>query len=343
MIREFTHPTIISVSDQKTADGFFIDKDSSTATFIIGPFVRGYAQTIGHSLRRALLSSIPSCGIIYVTIDGVNHKFCASNHIKEDIIHFIENLKKMRFRLTNDAMTSVMVVVDMSELLQRMQVPSNASCFEIRSSMIKTNDFVQITNDEYLCTVNLSKVNNMPHSNFNFSFLVEKGSGYVDGTVTTSIPYGAIPINVSLNAVKRVSMEIVQTRHGEFTDYENLHFTISTDKSIKPIDALLEARSIIMSHFDTIGYSIGSKDVDKKNPKDSQKDLLNKPLRDLNVIKEATLATLEAHRIHTVGQLIQRSAEELMRIPSIGVTKLDLIQEALASHGLYLAGSNYNK
>jgi DNA-directed RNA polymerase subunit alpha len=292
--------------------------NETEGTFSYAPLAPGYAITLGNSLRRVLLSSMPGFSIRAVAIDGVNHKFTCLPGMKEDVIHFIQNLKLVRFKFTSEAIDKV-----------RFRLEANGPC-EVRSSMIKTytedlSDSVIILDDLYLCSLNQD-------GKIKCDIFVERGTGYVD-TVDSgdSVQPGRIAINSVPNAVKKVTVNTENIRYGEHTDYEVLHLSIHTDGSISPSDALAKASKILCEQFSVISDSFqaskfGSKQKGARQA--NQADLL-RPVSDIG-LSEKTVAALHEFGIKTVGDLVNCTESYLFGIPRFGRRKIQDIQAALA-------------
>jgi len=288
-------------------------------TFSYAPLAPGYAITLGNSLRRVLLSSIPGFSIRSIAIDGVSHKFSCLPGMKEDVIHFIQNLKLVRFKFTSESIEKV-----------RFKLEADGPC-EVRSSMIvpyanELIDSVEILDDLYLCSLNHD-------GKMKCDIFVERGTGYVDGIDTTdSVQPGRISINSVPNAVKKVTVNTENIRYGEYTDYEALHITIYTDGSISPADSLAKASEILATQFSVISDSfaqISSMNSKSKVVKPANQVDLLRPVSDIG-LSEKTVSALHDFGIKTVGDLVNCTESYLFGIPRFGRRKIQDIQAALA-------------
>lgn len=293
-------------------------------TFSYAPLAPGYAVTIGNSLRRVLLSSVPGCGIHSIAIEGVKHKFSTIDGMKEDIIHFIQYLKKVRFRFISE-------FVDKVKLRLEAKGPT-----VVMSSMISSPEStVEVLDDLYLCTLN-------PGCHLKCDIFIEKGYGYVDSTRSTEVPQaGRILIDNVLNAVRRAHFDFENIRYGEYTDYEMLKLEIETDGSIAPSAALDLASSILLQQFAVVGgHSQDNFLAGKDKGAEKMKANLAKSVKDIG-LSDKTVAALQQFDINTVGDLINCTEAALLNIPRFGRRKIQDIQEALAALGLGLKDNKF--
>ncbi|MDP3725071.1 MAG: DNA-directed RNA polymerase subunit alpha [Nanoarchaeota archaeon] len=225
-----------------------ISEKDNIGNFVIEGLYTGYGPTIGNSLRRALLSSLPGAAITQVKIKGIDHEFSTLPGMVEDIVEFTINLKKVRFRF-------------FAEEPQTLSLKIKGE-HEIKAGDIKTTAFMEIVNpDLHLAT--LSKKN----AELDMELTVEKGLGYVPTEARKSerLPIGTIVLDAIFTPVVRVDFDVENTRVGERTDYNRVKLEIETDGSVTPGEALHKASSILRHHFEKI-YS-----ADALAPKESQK------------------------------------------------------------------------
>ena len=283
--------------------------------FSYGPLAPGYGITLGNSLRRVLLSSVPGYYIRHVSIDGASHKYSILSGMQEDVIHFIQNLKQVRFKLHSDFADKVRLRID-------TKGPGPVSS----KSIYCPDDpgMVTVLEDVYLCTLNQDAV-------LKCELFVERGHGYVDATTPIEGQQpGRIAINNIANAVTKVTAEVENTRFGEHTDYEILNLTIKTDGSINPLDALKKASDLLCTQLRTIAggsYEVFSSSNNK--PHDIDDSVLLKSVADIG-LSDKTVAALYEFGIKTVKDLANCTESYLFSIPRFGRRKVQDIQAALA-------------
>jgi len=317
------------------------DEDGEKGTFIYSPLAPGYGVTIGNSLRRVLLSSVPGCGIVSIYIEGVLHKFCTIGGMTEDVVHLIENLKGIRFKFLSEVTNQVKVKVDLAEIVSRLNIDTKVPSFALTSGMLNVPEDLNILNDVHICTVN-------PNTNLSFMFIVEKGIGYVDSVdnITPHLPHGFILVNNVLNAVKRAAFHVEKVRYGEYTDYESLTLEIVTDGSITPFQSLSNASTILLDNFRVINGNTNIDFLDKNSNfitsyigssgKKNQKDeILSKSIKDIG-LHERVVEALMGNNIHTVKDLTESTEKGLLEIPKLGTKKISDIKHTLAHFNLFL-------
>ncbi len=225
-----------------------ISEKNNVGNFVIEGLYTGYGPTIGNSLRRALLSSLPGAAITQVKIKGVDHEFSTLPGMVEDIVEFTINLKKTRFRFFAEEPQTLSLKVKGER--------------EVTAGDIKGSAFVEIVNpDLHLAT--LSKKT----AELDMEITVEKGLGYVptDARKAERLPIGTILLDAIFTPVVRVDFDVENTRVGERTDYNRVKIEIETDGSLAPGEAFRKAASILRHHFETIyaADALASKDKSK--------------------------------------------------------------------------------
>ena len=288
----------------------------------------GYGHTLGNSLRRILLSSLPGAAVTRVRIEGVAHEFSTIAGVKEDVIALLLNVKKLHFRMTGDA-------------------PQIVSLRAKGSKVFKAKDLavpgqVEISNPDQVIATLTEK-----DASLNIDFTVELGLGYVPRSSLSreKAAVGEIILDAFFTPVRRVNYEVEDMRIGDRTDFNRLRLTIQTDDSITPRRALEEAIRIMIEQLKAIvGFEepkvdaapvvsseggvpeTNAADVEDRNK--VRVEELDIPARVANVLSESS--------IRTVGGLIRRSSEDLQKIEGIGEKAIDEIQKALAKLGLAL-------
>lgn len=211
-----------------------IEGEESNATFIFEPLSPGYGMTIGNSLRRILLSSLSGAAISFVKIDGVTHEFSTIPGVKEDMIELLLNLKGLRFRLHGDEATTIILEANKAG--------------EILAKDFKANPQIEIIDPKYhIATLDKG-------GKLFLEAYIEKGRGYIPTEMKKEqkMPLGTISVDSFFTPVKKVRYEIENTRVGRMTNFDKLTMEITTDGTVTPEDAMMQAAQILVDHFGLI-------------------------------------------------------------------------------------------
>ncbi len=209
-----------------------VKEDGFKGTYQIDNLYPGYGHTLGNSLRRIILSSIPGVGVVSVKIDNVPHEFSTINGVKEDVITILLNLKKVVFRLEGVDEAEVTLTIDGSGTYSAKD--------------IKTNSEVSIiTPDAYIMTVN------DPKASFSVQMNLKKGIGYVskEDLFEGKVPVGTIVLDTSFTPIRRASYEVENMRVGDRTDFNRIKLTIETDGTLLPKEAVDQAIKIMLEQL----------------------------------------------------------------------------------------------
>lgn len=323
-------PKILNPSFEETDD---------FGTFEYHPLPNGYGITLAVALRRVLLSSIPGCGIVSVAIEGVEHKFSTINGMKEDVLTFIENLKQIRFKLS-DALNSTRVIIDFQRIIEDISFKNNQEnnaqeelglkYFTLNSSMIECPEGVTILNNVELCTCSYN-------CNLRCILSIKRGSGYVDHSLRQPISHdNFIPVRNILNSVLNCSYEIAKNiQYRDWNDYESLTIKVKTDGSIKPSQAIKKASSVLTSMLSSIGGFLDSEEAED-NMENIPASVLNTYILDIATFSKSTGSSLASFGIYTIGDLASYDEKHLLEMNGIGQKKLKDIKEMLSSFGINL-------
>lgn len=237
-----------------------ISEKDNLGVFHIEGLHTGYGTTVGHAIRRVLLSSIPGAAITQIKVKGVNHEFSALPGMMEDIIQFTLNLKRVRFHFLADEP-------------QTLTLKAKGEC-EVTAADIQSTPFVRVVNENiHLAT--LSKKN----PELDMELVVEKGLGYVPAELRRMerLLVGTIVLDAIFSPVENVSISVENMRVGQRTDYNRLTLEIKTDGSISPSEALHKAISILRDHFDKItNFEVARVEVKGKEEIKSEKKATKK-------------------------------------------------------------------
>ena len=287
--------------------------------FAVGRLEPGFGHTIGNSLRRTLLSSIPGAAITTVKFDGVEHEFTTIKGMTEDITEFIMNLKDVVVMSQND-----------EPVVMRVDVKGPMT---LKAGDIPTNSDVEILNPSlHLATLNAG-------SQLALDITVERGRGYLstDRDAESRI-IGVIPIDAIFSPVRRVMFEVEPTRVAQSTNYDRLVIDIETDGSISPRESLASASATLRSLVDLIAtLSEEPQSLELSEPMGANVGVpdLDLPIEDLD-LSERPRNCLKRGQINTIGELLLKSIDDLLNITNFGQKSLDEIIQKLDERGLTL-------
>lgn len=293
-------------------------KDNKYAKIELAPLAAGYGDTLGTALRRVLLTSMRGSAIVSVKIDGVRHQFTTLKGMKEDVLDFLLNLKKVRFAYTGEKEVTVTLSAD--------------KVGEVKAGDIKTPSDVRVANPE-LVLANLSK-----GAKLSAEMTVMSGIGYLPADEREEEKVGVIPLDASFSPIERVNFKVEDTRVGRFTNYNKLVLEIWTDGTVAPSDALTSAAAELVGYFNQIVSP--KKVVEEVEP--VEEDTLG-PVGRLSV-EEIGLPTRVANALaksgfDTVEKLVNAPKEDLIKVRNLGEKSLDVINDALKEKGVELGNA----
>ena len=303
-------------------------EDGSYGKYVVEPLERGYGMTLGNSLRRILLSSLPGYAATSVKIQGIQHEFSTIPGVKEDVTEIVLNIKSLLTKLHCDGGKTVFI-------------EATGPC-EVTAGDIKPDGEVEVLNPElHICTLG-------EDATFNMEITLSQGRGYVssDRNKTPQTVIGVIPIDSIYSPVTKVNYAVEPTRVGDRTDFDKLTLEVWTDSTISAKDAVSLGAKILSDHLTvftnlsdavTSSSTVVEKVADHPDAKLSMTiDELDLSVRSFNCLKRAN--------INTVADLIDKTGEDMMRVRNMGKKSLDEVQKKLEMMGLSLAseesGSN---
>lgn len=299
-----------------------VSEDDFSGVYEIDGLYPGYGHTLGNSLRRIILSSLPGVAITSVKIDGVQHEFSTMAGVKEDVVTILLNLKRIRFSMASDEPQVVTIDVKGERT--------------VTAKDIEVGGQVEVTTpDQYICE--LTQKNTV----FSVELTLEKGLGYVskENHRKEKTPIGTIALDASFTPIRRVSYEVENMRVGDRTDHNRLRVIIETDGTITPrkalessIEAMIMQLQAIVGFRDALTSSVES--VDKGESKEDA-DLTKVKIEDLDISKRSQNALFEAG-IKSVAGLARKSASDLLEIDGIAEKGVEEIKIALVKFGIAL-------
>ena len=302
-------------------DTLELSGDGTYGKFVMEPLERGYATTLGNSLRRVLLSTLPGVAITSVKIDGVQHQFSTVEGVKEDVAEIILNLKGLIAKLHSDTE-------------KKIYIEAEGPCV-VTAASIKADSEVEILNqDMYIATLDEG-------AKLNMEMTLNKGRGYVSAEQNKPAQnvIGVIPIDSIYTPVLKVKPTVDNTRVGNVVDKGKLTLEVWTDGSIKANEAVSLSAKILMKHFelfldlteganDTESIMADKQDNDKEKVLDLTIDELDLSVRSFNCLKRAG--------INTVEDLINKTEEDMMKVRNLGRKSLEEVIAKLDSFGFGL-------
>lgn len=287
-------------------------QEANHGKFIISPLEQGYGDTLGTALRRVLLTSLSGAVATSVRISGVKHQFSTLKGVKEDIVEFVLNLKKVRFSYSGDKPVKATISVK--------------TAGEVKAKDIKVPATVKIANPELVLAI-LNK-----GAKLEAEMQIEAGYGYSPAEERSERGIGLIPLDAAFSPVSRVNYKVEETRVGRLTNFDKLILEIWTDGTITPKEALIAGSKIMVSYFNQI---VSPKKVVKEEKK--EEDALG-PTGKLSV-EEIGLPTRVANALvragyETVEELVKAKKEDLVKVRNLGEKSIKIVSVALAEKGV---------
>ena len=289
------------------------------ATFVAEPLERGFGMTLGNALRRVLLSSLQGAAVTAIRIDGVLHEFSSIQGVREDVTDLVLNVKQLAIRMQGEGP-------------KRLQLTATGPG-EVTAGQIQTTGDIEISNPELvICTLD-------DGAKLSMELTVNTGKGYVPASMNRpeDAPIGLIPVDAIYSPVRRVAYRVEPTRVGQVTDYDKLVLNVETDGTVAPEDAVALAARILQ---DQLQLFINFDEPRERKVEEERDDLpFNRNL--LRKVDELELSVRSANclkndNIVYIGDLVQKTEQEMLRTPNFGRKSLNEIKEVLASMGLGL-------
>jgi DNA-directed RNA polymerase subunit alpha len=307
----------VSVSDPIVAKVDALHTSEDFGRFQVEPLERGFGLTLGNALRRVLLSSLAGAAVTQVKVDGIYHEFATLPGVKVDTTELILNLKQLRLKSYTDQATQLRLIASGPGIVTA-------------SDLIYPSE-IEIVNPE-LYVASLDSAD----ARLEMELTVEKGKGFrsSDGREPPSL--GVIPVDAIFSPIRRVNYRVENTRVGERTDLDSLIIEIQTDGTISPMDALVQAATLLIEQFSVF--------TDLQAPRRPAErgslatgsipsHILDMPIEQLD-LSQRTYNCLKRSQITKVGQVMQMSEDELLSLRNFGQKSLEELRERLRQHGL---------
>ena len=298
--------------------------DVSYGKYIVEPLERGYGTTLGNSLRRILLSSLPGTAATSIKIAGVQHEFSTIPGVKEDVTEIVLNVKKIIAKLHCQGTKTV-------------YIDAAGEC-EVTAGDIKADGEVEILNPEqHICSLG-------PDASFNMEITLSHGRGYVpsDKNKTPYMPIGTIAVDSIYTPVYKVNYTVENTRVGNMTDYDKLTLEVWTDSTISARDAVSLGAKILSDHlslFTNLSETVASKPTMAEKAETHRDKVLEMTIEELD-LSVRSFNCLKRANINNVEDLISRTGEDMMKVRNMGRKSLEEVQNKLAMMGLSLASDD---
>jgi len=294
------------------------EESKSKATFIAEPFERGYAVTIGNGLRRTLLTALPGAAITSLKIDGVSHEFTTIDGVSEDICDLILNLKKVRFKLSDESATSELISFD-------IEGPTSLTASKLNDYL---NEFEVLNGKEHLAEINSKE-------KISFEIRVSRGKGYstADKNKRSDDTLNTIPIDSIYNPIVNVAWD-VQTLPASIDGHEKLTLEVESDGSTSAKDALNHAAKIMAQHLTFFLFddssNIRAVNDDELNEALEIKSILSKSIDEME-LSVRSHNCLQAAGIYTIAELVSKEESEMLKFKNFGRKSLTELTEKLTA------------
>lgn len=305
-----------------------ISEDNKYGKFVVEPLERGYGTTLGNSLRRIMLSSLPGAAVSQVKFDGVLHEFSSIPGVKEDVTEIIMNIKSLAIKSNSESDAPVVGYIE--------KIGDGV----VTAADIQVDSDIEILNKDLV----IATLSGGKDSRFYAELTITKGRGYVsaDKNKNDELPIGVIAIDSIYTPVERVNMQIQNTRVGQITDFDKLTLDVYTNGTLDPDEAVSLAAKVLSEHLNYfINLSDKAKNVDiMAEPVVNEKvkvlemniDELELSVRSYNCLKRAG--------INTVQELTNKTADDMMKVRNLGRKSLDEVYAKLKELGLHLKDSD---
>ena len=301
-----------------------ISDDKRYGRFVVEPLERGYGTTLGNSLRRIMLSSLPGAAVSQVKIDGVLHEFSSIPGVKEDVTEIIMNIKNLAIK--NDSATN----------------EPKAAYIEFEGEGVVTAADIQVDQDIEILNPDLviAHLNGGADSKLYMELTITKGRGYVNAEKNKSgdLPIGVIAVDSIYTPVERVNLTIENTRVGQITDYDKLTLDVFTNGTLAPDEAVSLAAKVLSEHlslFINLSEVAQQTDVMVEKEDNAQAKVLEMNIDELE-LSVRSYNCLKRAGINTVEELTNRTPEDMMKVRNLGRKSLEEVLAKLKELGLQL-------
>ncbi len=301
-----------------------ISEDKKYGKFVVEPLERGYGTTLGNSLRRIMLSSLPGAAVSQVKIDGVLHEFSSIPGVKEDVTEIIMNIKSLAIKNNSDSEEAKVAYID----------------FEgegvVTAADIQCDPDIEILNPEVV----IAHLNGGADSKLYMELTITKGRGYVssDKNKNEELPIGVIAVDSIYTPVERVNLKVENTRVGQVTDYDKLTLDVYTNGTLAPDEAVSLAAKVLSEHlslFIDLSENAKSAEIMVETESDEKEKVLEMNIDELE-LSVRSYNCLKRAGINTVEELCNRTSDDMMKVRNLGRKSLEEVLAKLKELGLEL-------
>jgi DNA-directed RNA polymerase subunit alpha len=302
-----------------------VSEEKFKGVYEIDGLYPGYGYTLGNSLRRLILSSLPGAAVTSIKIKGVEHEFSTITGVKEDVVMIILNVKKIRMQmLTREPQTVTLKA---------------KGAKEVTAGMIELNGQVEVLNPDLVIATLTDK-----NAELEIEMTVEQGIGFVDKDLVSKnrVDIGTIYLDANFTPVRRASYEVENMRVGDKTNFNRLRLTIETDGTIAPHDALAKSIEIMINQLKAIVGFEETEEMDEEPAKEEEvpreeldQEFLKTRIEGLG-LSARTMNALSGANIRTVGGLARKKEKDILEIEGLGAKGAAEIKRVLAEHGITL-------
>ncbi|MDO4262302.1 MAG: DNA-directed RNA polymerase subunit alpha [Eubacteriales bacterium] len=301
-----------------------ISEDKKYGKFVVEPLERGYGTTLGNSLRRIMLSSLPGAAVSQVKIDGVLHEFSSIPGVKEDVTEIIMNIKSLAIKNSSDSEEAKVAYID----------------FEgegvVTAADIQCDPDIEILNPEVV----IAHLNGGADSKLYMELTITKGRGYVsaDKNKNDELPIGVIAVDSIYTPVERVNLTVENTRVGQITDFDKLTLDVYTNGTLAPDEAVSLAAKVLSEHlslFIDLSENAKSAEIMVETESDEKEKVLEMNIDELE-LSVRSYNCLKRAGINTVEELCNRTSEDMMKVRNLGRKSLEEVLAKLKELGLEL-------
>lgn len=302
-----------------------ISEDKKYGKFVVEPLERGYGTTLGNSLRRIMLSSLPGTAVSQVKIDGVLHEFSSIPGVKEDVTEIIMNIKSLSIKNNSDSEEAKVAYID----------------FEgegvVTAGDIQCDPDIEILNPDLV----IAHLNGGADSKLYMELTITKGRGYVsaDKNKNDELPIGVIAVDSIYTPVERVNLTVQNTRVGQVTDYDKLTLDVYTNGTLAPDEAVSLAAKVLSEHlslFIDLSENAKQAEIMVETESDEKEKVLEMNIDELE-LSVRSYNCLKRAGINTVEELTNRTSEDMMKVRNLGRKSLEEVLAKLKELGLELS------
>ncbi|PID81263.1 MAG: DNA-directed RNA polymerase subunit alpha [Clostridiales bacterium] len=307
--------------EKPTVECIELNDDNTYGKFVLEPLERGYGTTIGNSLRRVLLASLPGTAIKWIKIETVLHEFSTIEGVKEDVTEIVLNLKGLCAKIHSD------------DDLKMMRLEVDEPGVVTAGDLIVDGDVEILNDDMYICTLE-------KHAVLSMELALTKGRGYVpaEANKEEGLPIGVIPIDSIYTPVRKVNFSVENTRVGQDTNYDRLTLEIWTDGTIKPEESASLGAKIMNEHlnlFIDMTASMAEMEIMVEKEEDIKEKVLEMTIEELD-LSVRSYNCLKRANINTVEELTLKTEDEMMKVRNLGKKSLEEVKHKLAELELSL-------